>query len=172
MITKVQKYINSVDTSTPSIVKKFVDGHTPPNTGLHSYFFAITEGSNTKWMAGETSSYISNIYCVMENYHSKELLFLRAVTNLTKKSEFLQLSLQLEQELITEEEYFQELDDNEEKYLIPVDENFKVENFKFISHIMNKLGRNFTSDEIAELFSVPIEVVNVYIDNHFSSLDQ
>jgi len=170
MTTKNHKYISSINTSTPSFVKKSFERTIPADTRIESYLFVINEGDRFRWMSGESNTHISNIYCILENYHSKEFLFLKALENLIKKAEFLQLSLQLEQELISEDDFFSELESNEDKYLIKLDENFKIENFKVISHIMNRLGRNFNSDEISEMFSIPIERVNDYIDDHLNKL--
>ena len=165
-----KKYISSANTSTPSFVKKEFDKSTVANTNYDAYLFVIGEGKRMRWISGKSNSHIRDVYCILENFQTKEALLLKAVENLIKKSEFLQLSMQMESNYISEDDFFQELEDNESKYLISIDEEFKPENFKFISHIMSKLGRDFSSDEISEIFSVSLDLVNDYIDDYLKKV--
>ncbi|AWG25597.1 hypothetical protein [Flavobacterium kingsejongi] len=167
---KIEYRRKDVDTSTPEFVKLNIDNNFQSTIRKDAYLFAIAEGEECRWHIGELNTHVSGIYGVMDNYQKKEHFLMKAVKNLLKKNEFLQLTLQMEQELLDHEGFFEELERNEDKYLIQMDENFKYENFKFISHIMNKLERDFSSDEIAELFSVPIELVNNFIDEHYKTL--
>jgi len=77
-----------------------------------------------------------------------------AINNLTKKAEYLQLSLQLAENLITEEEFETELENYPEKYVIKLNEIQGTGHLQIISGILGKLGRRFTVDEVSELFSI------------------
>ena len=75
-----------------------------------------------------------------------------AISNLLKKNEFLQLSLQLSERLITEEEFENEVENNPDRYIIQMD-NGQV-NLSLISGILTKIGKSFTTDQVSEMFSI------------------
>lgn len=85
-------------------------------------------------------STLRNEYCIV------------AISNLLKKNEFLQLSLQLSEKLISEEDFEREVENNPGKYIIEM-ANEQV-NLNVISSILSKIGRSFTTDQVSELFSV------------------
>ena len=73
--------------------------------------------------------------------------------------------MQLDQNLIDEDEFDKELE-NEDKYLIKMNDSFKSIDFNLVLSITNKLkNRNFSSDEISELFSIEVEKIEDYIDH-------
>ncbi|MCF8334927.1 MAG: hypothetical protein K9I47_12310 [Bacteroidales bacterium] len=69
-------------------------------------------------------------------YKIKEKYYLRVIDSLFKKNNFLALSLQLSDGVISEEEYEKELENNQEKYII---ETQKLENPNHL-HIINDIG--------------------------------
>jgi hypothetical protein len=83
---------------------------------------------------------LRNDYCVL------------AIRNLIKKNEFLQLSLQLSEKLISEDEFENEVETNPERYIIKLD-NEQV-NLSVISNILSKIGKSFTTDQVSEIFSI------------------
>ena len=164
------KYFKSnLDTSTPRIVS--IDGGNSSSLITKSgYILAIYDNDDLSVFTGNFKSHESNIYSMLYNNEIREGYFLKAIKNLRKKNEFLQLTLQFEQELISDDEFYDELDNNEDKYLIKIDNSFDNSKFKYINQIVQKLESDFSSDEIAELFSVPMEIVNHYIDYHLKEL--
>ncbi len=85
---------------------------------------------------------------------AKEKYYIIAIKNLIKKNEFLQLSLQVADKLVTEEEYEKELKENEDKYLISlnrVDNPFDID---VVCDIVKQVNASFTIDEVAEIFSL------------------
>lgn len=162
-------YKSDLDTSTPSFVS--IEGINKPNLITNSgYLLAIYDNDDLSIFTGKFDSYAKNIYSMFYNNEIKEGYFLRAIKNLRKKNEYLQLTMQFEQELISDDEFYDELDNNEDKYLIKIDHSFDNSKFKYINQIIQKLDSDFSSDEIAEMFSVPIESVNQYIDCHLKEL--
>lgn len=90
----------------------------------------------------------------------KEELCLVAIKNLFKKAEFLQLSLQLSENLITEDEFENEISVNPEKYVIDIKESENPEYIEIIKNIIIKIGKVFTIDEVSELFSIDVRSIN------------
>lgn len=87
----------------------------------------------------------------------KEELYLRALTNLYRKLDFIELYQSLETEEITEEELNKELEDNEDAYLIPhPEEKPNIQQAIQIVDIIKRIHRvdKMTVDEVSELFSL------------------
>ncbi|MEI8203785.1 MAG: hypothetical protein WCH34_12265 [Bacteroidota bacterium] len=93
----------------------------------------------------------------------KERYLTLAIDNLLKKNEYLQLTIQFNDDLIDEDEFEEELEKNEDKYLIKMNPAFVESDFNIISSIIQKLNRNFSNDEISELFAIPFDKSNKFI---------
>lgn len=91
---------------------------------------------------------LRNDYCIV------------AIRNLLKKNEFLQLSLQLSEKLITESEFETEIDQNPEKYIIQMNNIDDHIHLNVISNILTKIGKTFNVDEVSELFSIDTRSIN------------
>ena len=90
----------------------------------------------------------------------KEELYLRALRNLYRKLDFIELNQSLESEEITEEEYDHELEVNEDNYLIPAPEGKPtMQQIIQISDIIRKLGREkkISVDEVSDVFSLEMD---------------
>lgn len=90
----------------------------------------------------------------------KEELYLRALKNLYRKLDFMDLNQTLECEDITEEEYDQMLDQNEDKYLIPLaDEKPTMKQVLQITDIIKRLKRTeeMSIDDVSELFMLDMK---------------
>lgn len=90
----------------------------------------------------------------------KEELYLRALKNLYRKLDFMDLNQALECEDITEEEYDQMLDHNEDKYLIPLaDEKPTMKQVLQITDIIKRLKRTkeMSIDDVSELFMLDMK---------------
>ena len=84
----------------------------------------------------------------------KEKLYLKAIDNLMKKNEFLQLMVELLQNQITEEEYEKELFGNREKYFIDLQAIESPDDYNAIISICKNLKSSITVDEISEIFGI------------------
>ena len=90
----------------------------------------------------------------------KEELYLRALRNLYRKLDFIELNQSLDSEEITEEEFDRELEINEGNYLIPAPKGKPtIQQIIQISDIIRKLGREkkISVDEVSDLFSLEMD---------------
>ena len=90
----------------------------------------------------------------------KEGYCFTAINNLVKKTEYLQLSLQLAENLISEDEFEAELESFPEKYVIKLNDIESPAHLHIIGGLLGKLGRQFTVDEVSELFSIDTRSIN------------
>ena len=132
-----------------------------------SFIIATTENNQFDSVQGFLTPQIKSWLNGFSRSESKEELYITAIDNLLKKVDYLNLTIELDQELITEDEFDHELEKNEDNYLITVNQNFKPTDFDLVVSITNRLkNRKFSSDEISELFSIDIEKVEEFIDYH------
>jgi hypothetical protein len=94
---------------------------------------------------------------------------IQAINNLLKKNEFLQVTLQLTENLITEEEYELEITSHPDKYIIDTHELSNPFTMNAIQAILRKINRNFTTDEVSEMFSVSPESIDKFMQVQLSS---
>ena len=99
----------------------------------------------------------------------KEDLYLRALRNLFRKLDFIELNQSLDMSDISEAEYNQELESNEEKYLIPTPTGKpSLQQIIQITDILKRIGRekNMSVDEVSEMFSLEMDkATNVLAEN-------
>lgn len=128
------------------------------------------EGQNVVFSIGETPMSI-HIDTTVEQYtkvageflfnefmnHVEKDYLYKAVGSLLKKTSYLQLSLQLEEGQIDEEEFDVEIENNPEKYINKVCRLKNANDLFVINEIVKKLRRSFSVDEVADLFSVTAE---------------
>ena len=129
------------------------------------YLLETLQNGRITLIRGYLNSGINNVFDLLKENDQKEFLYIKAVDNLFKKNDFLQLTIQLDQDLITDEEFQQELDINEDKYLIKMTDNINNWDLALVAQILPKLKREFTADEVSELFSIPLENVHLFIDS-------
>ncbi|MBZ9728264.1 hypothetical protein LB467_01065 [Salegentibacter sp. JZCK2] len=80
-----------------------------------------------------------------------------AVQNLLKKNHLLELSLELAEEQISEEDFENELDANPSKYTIDINYIENINDLSVISKIIQEVGQSFSVDEVSEIFSLDSE---------------
>lgn len=85
-----------------------------------------------------------------------------AIKNLFKKNDFLQLSLQRAENLLSDEEFEKEIEENPHKYTIDLHEIEDGTEVNILSEIAQKVGREFTQDEVCELFSFAPNCLNFH----------
>lgn len=81
-----------------------------------------------------------------------------AVKNLRRQTNFLQLNLLLESNQISEDEYDQEIDNNENKYVIPyIAVKPSTNDFKVLCELISKLDdKDLSIDDVADIFSLDL----------------
>jgi len=153
--------------SYPITSSQRVTGETEQHKSIEDNFIITIKFSDNKneasiILTGEQIRTLSNRInypVVKENY------YLIAINNLLKKSDFLQLSLQFAENGITEKDFETELETNSDKYLIDLHENHEQTDVNVISEIVEKLHRDFTVDEISEIFSITPHCLNYRLRN-------
>jgi hypothetical protein len=141
-----------------------LDGLGEQTMPLNQYRISICESGITTTWGGNTSFSNSIFFQMLEFKTKKEFLYLTAIDNLLKKTDFLQLTMQLDNDLISNEEFEEELDKNESRYLIKTNQEFDSYDFIIVRQILSDLNRNFTHTDASELFSIPVEKVHDFID--------
>lgn len=140
---------------------------TGSNSESGSFFISATENNRLSCIQGVLTPKIKTWFSSFNDHDIKEELYVTALDNLLKKVDYLHLTMQLDQNLIDEDEFDKELDENEDKYLIKINSDFNNLDLDLVISIVSKLkNRDFTSDEISELFSIDVEKIENFIDHH------
>ncbi len=148
----------STDTITQDYIVENVDF-----VQCTKYTRTDTEGGKTEYFQYIASSNgKTDVKTWSKNYLSegKEALYQNAMRNLFRKLDFIELNQSLEMEDITEDDYNKELEQNEDKYLIPApNENPTIQQIIQIADIVKRLGREktITVDEVSEIFSLKMD---------------
>ena len=90
----------------------------------------------------------------------KEELYLRLVRNMFRRMDFIELTQALEAGDIDDEQFDTELDNNEDRYLIPAaTDEPTLQQLMQVADIVKKIGRveRMTVDEASEMFSLDME---------------
>lgn len=123
-------------------------------TSNDSFYFAIQSKNEFNIIKGELTEYTENIFQILQENQEKEFFYIKAIKNLIKQKEFLNLQYQVSNELISDEEFNNELDLNEDKYLISINDKLTTRKLKTLSNIIENLNEKFSEDDISELFSI------------------
>jgi hypothetical protein len=130
-----------------------------------SFLFAIKTQSKLNILQGEVNHYTENVFQILQENQEKEFFYIKAIKNLIKQKEYLNLLYQVSNELITEEEFSFELDQNEEKYLIDISEKLTTKKLKLLSNIIDNLNEKLSEDDVSELFSIRTNRIESLIIN-------
>jgi len=128
-----------------------------------NYFFSIERGQNKASLeiTPRNLDQFAKKFAHKEYVDKrKEDFYILGFKNLLKQKRFLELSLELSDDLITEEEYETEIEENFEKYTIQLNNLDDINDLKIIEHITNKIGENFSIDEVSEIFSISCKSMN------------
>ena len=162
------------DTLGPILPNKIFSKVSEPDTHIApgAYMFAIADTKSVNYISGESNRYVKNIFGVLHNHQMKEKFYIQAIQNLYKKAEFLELSNEFDNDVISEEEFECELKLHKDKYLIKINPEFEKDSFPYIIEIVNHIKRQFTHDEVSELFSIPIDKINHIIEFSLENYSQ
>lgn len=100
-------------------------------------------------------------------------MYICALTNLFRKLNFIELTQALEVEDISEECFDKELDENEEKYLIPCpQEKPTIQQIIQVVDIIKKLGKtiDLTISEVSEIFSLDMNNAEMVLQTNEENL--
>lgn len=91
---------------------------------------------------------------INNNLSKKEEYYIIAIKNLLKKINTFELLMQLNDNLISEKEYLNEINNHQEKYIISLRKSIGKRDLVIIAEIAKKLDLEFTIDEVGEMFSI------------------
>ncbi len=91
---------------------------------------------------------------------TENIMLYTVIRNLIKKNSFLQLSIQLAEEQISEDEFDVEIDNNPENFIIDLQYLKDKNELIIISEIIKRIGKDFSVDEVSEMFSIDLSEVN------------
>jgi len=151
-MTKEKEYILSRSTSEVVTRERTPKGYQA--TTSNSFFFAMQQQSSLHVLSGKVDCYTKNVFDIIKEYDDKEVLYVRAIKNLLKQRSYHDLVYELDNEYISEEDFSNELENNEEKYLIRINDKLDIKKIKLLSNILNKLKANLTDDDLSEIFSI------------------
>lgn len=166
-MNNIDKYILAKTTKTKDISLTRRNYELPQD----SFVFAVQKNEDIHLVQGEGNNFTKAFFEIMQENENKEFFYLKAIKNLLKQKEYLNLLYQVSNDLITDEEFNDELENNEDKYLINIDNILDSTNFKVVSKILDKIGDNFTDDDISEIFSLEVSnIENLLLGNQNRSL--
>lgn len=84
----------------------------------------------------------------------KEKFAIKAITNLIIKNNFLELSLELAEGQIDENEFELEIEKNEDKYFIHTKNLDNPKDIFIISNLVKQIKFDLTTDDVADMFSL------------------
>ncbi|AKK73663.1 hypothetical protein OK18_14575 [Chryseobacterium gallinarum] len=133
------------------------------NDSYLSFGFIVNDLTLTK-VTNLRSNFIRHdfqlpIYEITRNFHEKEQIYITAIRNLLKQKRYLNLMYELSNEYITEDEFNDELENNEDQYLIKTDNRLdSINKINNLSSVISKIDVDFDEEDLFEIFSVSISL--------------
>jgi hypothetical protein len=128
-----------------------------------SFVFAIQKQKNISIIQGELNPFIENFFYILKENFEKENLYIKAIENLLKQKEYLNLVYQASHDLISNEEFNEELENNEDKYLIKIEDDIDKKRLRLVLKILEKIKYNFSDDDISEIFSIETNNISNFL---------
>lgn len=122
-------------------------------------FDGSTEGQGNVFITFKTTSAKISAFNEVVNHYSlflnkKEEYCIKAIKNLMKKNNFLELSLELSENQISVDEFEKEIENNPNKFVIDINYIKDSLDLRVINEIVKKLETELSIDEVAEIFSL------------------
>lgn len=89
----------------------------------------------------------------------RECFYVAGIHNLIIKANFLQHNLRLAEGMIDQDEFAREIDENPDEYIINIRETSSLEELLALKDVVKRLGKDFTIDEVSEIFAVSFDNV-------------
>lgn len=141
------------NSSTPALSTFSITGDNLFVEGIKSQGLMIFSG-----VAAEES--FTNLTLTEDN---KTDLLIRAINNRTRERNYFKLLSSLLENEITEEEFDQEIDQNEDEYVVSTDQKVDLNSLKFILSNYKRIKDVNDMDDLSALFSLDMEYVNSII---------
>ena len=137
----------------------YSDFDTNQNTGYlqkdSSFLFAVNNSNKINVIQGSINNTTETLFNLLKENNEREKIYITAIKNLIKQKKYVNLIYELTNDLIDEDEFNFELNENESQYLIKatqkLDSNSKVEN---LFSVLNRIDENFNEEDLMEVFSI------------------
>lgn len=120
-----------------------------------SFLFAVNNSNKINFIQGSINNTTETLFNLLKENNEREKIYVTAIKNLIKQKKYVNLIYELTNELIDEDEFNFELNENESQYLIKatqkLDSNSKVEN---LFSVLNRIDENFNEEDLMEVFSI------------------
>lgn len=151
----------------------FSDLDTYQNSGYllqdSSFLFAVNNRDTINVIEGKLDNTTEMLFNLLKDNHEREKIYVTAIKNLIKQKNYLNLIYELSNDLIDEEEFNDELENNESQYLINVAQNLNSTNkLKNLINVLNNIDENFNEEDLMEVFSISDAFIfkNIMISNN------
>jgi len=142
-------------------------GETKPT--LHNFDIKEIDGIIRIHMDKEFIEKGLELWTSYQDYNERRHNYLIvAVKNLLKKTNFLELTQEFLQEELSEEEYYNEIQKNPDKYSIKIRKVEEGKDILVISDLIREIGfeiKDFSVNEVAELFSLDSQQIVGYVSS-------
>ena len=125
--------------------------------GTKEYFKIIYGNREITNVINLDQSIIDDFQCFLDNTKKSETFLIEASRNFIRKFNFLELTEDLENGEISEDQYNLELSQKSENYMITLRDFNSPSDVLIIAELIEKIGsdlKDFSTSEIAEMFSV------------------
>lgn len=120
-----------------------------------SFLFALSKKDNIEIIQGKLNPTTETLFNIVKENYEKEKFYVIAIKNLLKQKKYSNLIYELTNNLINEEEFNFELSENEESYLIKVNNNLdSIEKVKTLLKVIQNINENFNEEDLMEIFSI------------------
>ena len=113
-------------------------------------------------LSSEFIKEVQNFWISYQNYSKSEHYLIIAIHNFLRKLNYSELNESLDNGEMTEDQFYSELDNNSNKYIVKLKDLAQPLDVLIISDIMKKIGfelRDFSLGEVSEMFSIKEEVL-------------
>lgn len=120
-----------------------------------SFLFAVNNSNKINVIQGSINNTTETLFNLLKENNEREKIYITAIKNLIKQKKYVNLIYELTNDLIDEDEFNFELNENESQYLIKatqkLDSNSKVEN---LFSVLNRIDESFNEEDLMEVFSI------------------
>lgn len=150
-----------IKSESESLYKESVDSNyeTYRNSGYlvsdSSFLFAVNKRNTIEIIHGKLNQTSETLFSLVKDNYEKEKLYITAIKNLLKQKKYSNLIYELTNKLIDENEFSTELSENEDLYLIKVNDNLdSIEKIKTLITVIQNIDTDFNEEDLMEIFSI------------------
>lgn|SRR5690606_7335476 len=120
-----------------------------------SFFVAIHQSNHVNCYHGKLNHSSTSFFHLLTENYEKERFYVKAIKNLLKQKRYLNLMYEYSHELISEQEFNKELEENESNYLIEANERLDSLNaFSSLVKVLGNIGESLSEEDLTEMFSL------------------